>query len=40
MQELNDYGGILMSHPDEQKRVKKYHLCKICYQKLISDITK
>ena len=32
--ELDDYGGILLSPPNNDRQVKKYHLCKSCYQKI------
>ena len=35
-QELNDFGGILFS-PPEGHDVKKYHLCKSCYGKIVSS---
>lgn len=33
--ELEDYGAILLSPPDDEEKVKKYHLCKECYKKII-----
>ena len=33
-QELTDYGAILLSPPDGQGMVKKFHICKSCYAKL------
>ena len=35
--ELEDFGGILLSPPDSDEMVKKYHLCKECYEKLIKE---
>jgi len=32
--ELEEFGGILLSPPDNDRKVKKYHLCKNCYQKV------
>ena len=32
--ELNDYGALLFSPPDEKNNVKKAHICKDCYNKL------
>jgi len=32
--ELKDYGAILLSPPDEKCMVKKYHICKKCYEGL------
>ncbi len=37
--ELNDFGGILLSPPNVRNEVKKYHLCKDCYQKIIADFS-
>ncbi len=31
--ELTEYGGILLSPPDEKSMVKKFHLCSVCYKK-------
>lgn len=36
--ELNEFGAILLSPPDNENMVKKAHLCKACYQELASDI--
>lgn len=33
--ELTDFGGILLSPPDDQRKVIKFHVCKDCYQELI-----
>jgi hypothetical protein len=30
--ELNEFGGILLSPPDDPGRVKKFHLCQNCYR--------
>lgn len=35
--ELEDFGGILLSPPDEKGMVKKYHLCKECYSTIITE---
>ncbi len=32
--ELTDFGAILLSPPDKNSKVKKFHLCKICYVKI------
>jgi hypothetical protein len=32
--ELEEFGAIVLSPPDEANSVKKYHLCVECYQKL------
>ena len=36
--ELEDFGGILLSPPDENEKVKKSHLCKKCYEEVINDM--
>jgi len=28
---LDDFGGILLSPPDSENKVIKYHICKTCY---------
>lgn len=33
--ELEDFGGILLSPPNQESQVKKFHLCKNCYQEII-----
>ena len=35
-EELNEFGAILLSPPDKDKKVKKFHLCKKCYQEISS----
>ena len=35
--ELEDFGGILLSPLNEENKVKKLHLCKQCYQKIINS---
>ena len=32
--ELNEFGGILLSPPDKQNKVNKYHICINCYKEL------
>lgn len=32
-EELRDFGGILLSPPNDGDMVKKYHICKVCYEK-------
>ena len=34
---LNEFGAILLSPPDEQNSVKKFHICKECYNKLVKE---
>lgn len=36
-EELSDFGGILLSPPDKEEKVRKFHLCKSCYNKIIKD---
>ena len=36
--ELNDYGALLFSPPNLDNDVKKYHICKDCYNKIINTI--
>ena len=38
--ELIDFGGILLSPPNEKSEVKKFHLCKSCYEKLEKELVK
>lgn len=33
--ELGDFGAILLSPPDKKNKVKKFHLCKFCYRKIV-----
>lgn len=37
-EELKDFGGILLSPPNEKSEVKKYHLCKACYAAIAEDL--
>lgn len=30
--ELEEFGGILLSPPDAENTVKKFHLCPSCYE--------
>jgi hypothetical protein len=32
--ELREFGAILLSPPDFENKVKKFHICKECYTKL------
>lgn len=36
--ELNDFGAILLSPPDNSNQVEKKHICKECYNQLIIEI--
>ena len=33
-EELKEFGAILLSPPDDEDLVKKYHICKKCFKKL------
>ena len=33
-EELKEFGGILLSPPENDDRVKKYHLCKKCFEEI------
>jgi hypothetical protein len=33
--ELTDYGAILLSPPDIESQVTKFHICKKCYRALV-----
>ncbi len=35
--ELDDFGALLFSPPDESDSVRKFHLCKKCYEKVIAE---
>lgn len=37
-EELDEFGGILLSPPDEDNEVKKYHICKECFEGLEKDL--
>lgn len=36
--ELKEFGGILLSPPDDDDMVKKMHLCKSCYDIIVDDL--
>lgn len=36
-EELKDFGALLFSPPNTQSEVKKFHVCKPCYKKLITE---
>ena len=36
--ELEEFGAILLSPPNTENNIKKYHLCKECYQKIKEDL--
>ncbi len=35
--ELNDFGALLFSPPNEKSEVQKLHVCKQCYGKMIAE---
>lgn len=35
--ELEDFGAILFSPPDEDNKVEKLHLCRACYEEIVSS---
>lgn len=35
--ELEEFGAILFSPPDSSSMVRKWHICKHCYEKMIKD---
>ena len=35
--ELRDFGALLFSPPNKKNGVKKFHLCKKCYQKIVAN---
>ncbi len=35
--ELHDFGALLFSPPRKRGVVKKYHLCKSCYGKIVAN---
>lgn len=36
--ELQEFGAILLSPPDKDNKVKKFHICKNCYEKIEKDL--
>ncbi len=36
--ELDRFGGLLFSPPGRSGKVRKYHICNLCFKKLESDI--
>ena len=32
--ELNEFGAILLSPPDKENKVRKFHICVECYNKI------
>ena len=39
-EELKELGAILLSPPDEDMKVKKFHLCRKCYEKILVNMNK
>lgn len=37
--ELDDFGAILLSPPDKENKVVKYHLCKKCFEDVANAIS-
>lgn len=37
-QELIEFGAILLSPPDAQNMVKKFHVCVACYETMLSEM--
>ncbi len=35
--ELSDFGGILLSPPDNNNNVRKFHLCISCYKQIVKE---
>lgn len=38
--ELQEFGAILFSPPDKRSKVKKHHICKKCYKKIVKSFDK
>ena len=36
--ELEEFGGILLSPPNDDNLVKKFHLCQECYNAILKNI--
>jgi len=32
--ELTEFGAILLSPPDKENKIRKFHICKECYKKM------
>ena len=37
--ELEEFGAILFSPPDKDSKVKKFHICKDCYDNMVKEFT-
>lgn len=38
--ELTSFGGILLSPPDRDEMVRKYHLCRACYELIVRELSR
>ena len=38
--ELTEFGAILFSPPEQKNTVKKFHLCKKCYNEIVAGFDK
>ena len=38
--ELKDFGGILLSPPDKNNKVRKFHICQDCYKSMAKEFIK
>jgi len=36
--ELNVFGAILLSPPDEENKVRKFHICIECYSQIVGGL--
>jgi hypothetical protein len=36
--EFSEFGAILLGPPDENDRVRKFHLCRACYAEIASSL--
>lgn len=37
-EELIEFGAILLSLPDENNTVRKFHICKSCYEQMREEL--
>jgi len=37
--ELTEFGAMLLSPPDEESTVKKFHICKNCYEEYEKELS-
>lgn len=37
-EELIDFGGILLSPPNAENMVRKFHLCNVCYKEIAQEL--